>query len=187
MADYQSNTDVTTALMNLRPSMIKAKDEKELTSIILEECIRLTNSEVGYLHFYDEEKKDIVLNYWSKNVFANCGVNQSQHYPLEKAGIWADCVRVRKSVIHNDYVNYKDKKGVPEGHFPIKRHMSVPVFDEAGKLVVIFGVGNKVEPYDDTDVEKLQIFGNALLNTFAFWRKEKVLDDKMQELKKLGV
>lgn len=178
-----TNDDLLDALMSLRPGNLTATTEKELTAQILEECVKLTNSDVGYLHFYDEETKDITLNYWSKNVFKSCGVSQDQHYPLEKAGNWADCVRERKTIIHNDFATSPNQKGVPEGHFPINRHMSVPIFKD-DKIVLILGVGNKELPYDDSDVEKIEMFGKILVDTFEYWKESKKID---QSARKYGV
>ncbi len=172
---------VLKALMNLRPDNITATTKKELTSQVLEECVKLTKSDVGYLHFYDEEKKDITLNYWSKNVFPNCGVSQNQHYSLDRAGNWADCVRERQPVIHNDFANSPNQKGLPKGHFPLNRHMSVPIF-EGEKIVLILGVGNKKEPYDETDVKNIEMFGKVLLDTFIYWEEKNKLKKELETL-----
>lgn len=84
---------------------------------------------------------------WSQNTDSLCRAPFERHYPLNKAGIWADSVRLSHSVIHNDYVVETGKNGLPVGHVPIKRHMSVPVIDISGKIKIIAGVVNKIEPY----------------------------------------
>ncbi|MEW6501649.1 MAG: response regulator [Thermodesulfobacteriota bacterium] len=135
--------------------------EKNLTDYALEVAVRLTGSEVGYLHFYDEERQSLGLFTWSKNVYAGCSAAKTSHYPLAEAGIWADCIRQRQPVIHNDYPVRIDRKGLPDGHFPLRRHLSVPVFDE-GKIVAVAGVGNKREPYDETDIRQLGLFMGSM-------------------------
>jgi signal transduction histidine kinase/ABC-type nitrate/sulfonate/bicarbonate transport system substrate-binding protein/ActR/RegA family two-component response regulator len=148
--------------------------EKELFNYALEEAVRLTKSKCGYLHFVDDNENSISLNTWSKETLKICKAEKTPHYPLASAGIWADCVRLRKPVIHNDYPNYPDKKGFPEGHFPILRHMSVPVFD-AEKIVAIIGVGNKEEPYDDADQRQLHLF---FVSTWDIIKQKKYEKDK---------
>ena len=49
------------------------------------------------------------------------------------------------------------KKGYPEGHFHVSRHLSVPVF-EKDRIVAVAGVGNKEEPYDEFDVSQFDLF-----------------------------
>ncbi|NND84365.1 MAG: GAF domain-containing protein, partial [Acidimicrobiia bacterium] len=138
-------------------------DGKALRAQALEFAVELTDSHGGYLHFFDDETQTIDLEVWSQEVYDYCEVEQAQHYPIESAGIWADCVRLRRPVMHNDYPNMPEeaKQGLPEGHFALYRHLAVPVI-EHGKVVAIGGVGNKEEPYDHDDVEALQLFMNSM-------------------------
>ncbi|MCP4714476.1 MAG: GAF domain-containing protein, partial [Deltaproteobacteria bacterium] len=76
-------------------------------------------------------------------------------------GVWADCLRLRKHVIHNDYPSLGNKKGLPEGHIRLRRHMSIPVFDD-DKIVAVAGVGNKENPYDLSDVRQLSLLMNGM-------------------------
>ncbi len=74
-----------------------------------------------------------------------CRSAEGLHYPLANAGIWADSIRLRSVVVHNDYDTIADKRGLPEGHFPLRRHLGVPVFD--GEVIVAAaGVSNKDTP-----------------------------------------
>ncbi|WP_300673882.1 GAF domain-containing protein [Desulfoluna sp.] len=146
----------------LRLSQGTWTSEQALTDFALEQGVRLTRSEVGYLHFYDEELKSLMLHAWSRKVLKGCRSESADHYPLEKAGVWADCVRERRAVIHNDYQSLAGRQGLPEGHFELVRHMSIPVFD--GKRIMgVAGVGNKQEAYDESDIRQLNLFMNNLM------------------------
>ena len=146
---------------------------EELLSHALEEAVKLTQSKVGYLHFFLHDGKNLHLYKWSKEVFEKCSTDQPSHYPLDQAGIWADSIRLRKPVIHNDYQNAAEKKGLPEGHFPLERHLSMPVF-EKDKIVVVVGVGNKEEPYDNVDVRKLNLF---MTNMWSIIKQRRMSED----------
>ena len=107
---------------------------------------------------------------------------------MTSAGIWADCARLRKPVVHNDYQNLPEKKGSPEGHFPVTRHMSVPVFD-GGRIVAITGVGNKEMPYDDSDINQLSLFMNSTWSIYKNKRsedEEKLNEARLEALYELG-
>ncbi|MBK7584627.1 MAG: GAF domain-containing protein, partial [Myxococcales bacterium] len=136
---------------------LRTADEKELIDFALESAVALTGSEVGYLHFVDDDQQNLTLYTWSERTLQNCSVGTERHYPLSLAGIWADCVRLRRPVIHNDYATAEGKKGLPEGHFPLVRHLSTCVV-ERDKVTVVAGVGNKPTPYQDDDVRQLQLF-----------------------------
>jgi DNA-binding response OmpR family regulator len=79
---------------------MRNKSERELTDYALEECVRLTNSRIGYIHFVEDDQNSINLYTWSAEALKNCVIPESTHYALEKAGIWADCVRKKVPVIH---------------------------------------------------------------------------------------
>lgn len=144
-------------------NQLETSSEQELADYALEEAVRLTSSKAGYLHFLQEDEKTIAMFSWSKAVYDECSAAKLTHYSLEQAGIWADAARLKKPVIHNDYQNILDKKGYPEGHFHVVRHMSVPVIDK-DRLVAIAGVGNKEKPYDETDVRQLALYMNSMWN-----------------------
>ncbi|MEW6107858.1 MAG: GAF domain-containing protein [Nitrospirota bacterium] len=165
-----------------RLSRMTNASEKELTDFALEECVRLTFSRIGYLHFINEDQKSLRLYSWSKDVLRECSAEKEQHYPLENAGVWADCVRQRNPVIHNDYQSLKDKKGYPGGHIHISRHMSVPVFDN-GKIIVVAGVGNKAEPYNESDVRQLSLFMNDMWKIYNYNRMQKERERLISELR----
>jgi signal transduction histidine kinase len=176
--ELKFNEERLTALLKM--TQLKGLSEKEYIDYTLEECVRLTNSKVGYLHFINEDQNSLSLYTWSKGVLEHCTATKTPHYPIEKAGIWADCFREKKPVIHNDYDNYPQKKGYPEGHFPVKRHMSIPVFDR-DKVVSIVGVGNKEDPYNDSDTRQLYLFMDRMWRIIKQNRNDELL--KKSELK----
>lgn len=138
-----------------------AASEREIADVALEEAVRLTGSEIGYLHFINPDQASLQLFTWTKAVRQQCYTEEESHYPLEKAGVWVDCVRWRRPVFHNDYQNLPNKKGYPVGHIHLVSHLSVPVI-ENDTVVAVAGVGNKKEPYDDTDARQLSLFMNSM-------------------------
>jgi len=128
----------------------------EITSFALEEAIRLTESKVGYLAFASEDENTLRMYSWSTDAIKGCNIKHKQTtYSIDKMGLWGEAMRQRKPIITNDYTAPNLlKKGQPEGHVKILRHMNVPILDQ-GKIVIIAGVGNKESPYDDTDVRQL--------------------------------
>ncbi len=121
--------------------------ERDAYQAFLDLVVELTGSEIGYLHLYDEASREIQLNVWSDAVIGGCTTVHDSHYPLPAAGIWADCVRNRRTAIHNDYGALPDQQRLPEGHFPLHRHMSLLVFG-GDRIIAIVGVGNAPAPYD---------------------------------------
>lgn len=157
----------------------------------LEAAQHITASTVGYLHFINPDQRTIELCAWSRDTLAQCRADYDQHYPLDQAGIWADCVRLKRAVIHNDYAAVAVRRGLPIGHIELKRHMAVPVTD-GNDVRMIIGVGNKADDYDDDDAEVLQALADGLWGIVTRVRadtrlrsSERMLRDA-QELARLG-
>jgi hypothetical protein len=168
------------ALLNL--TQMEITYEKEITAFALEEAVRLTRSAGGYLHFFNEDEQTIQLYSWSKDVLKTCTAAEEHHYPLDEAGVWADSIRFRKAVIHNNYQSLADKKGYPEGHFHLMRHLGIPLFD-GNRIVGVTGVGNKEEPYDESDARQITLFMNSMWGILKQRRSEQERDKLIRGLK----
>lgn len=131
-------------------------DIDQLLSEVLDTAERLTASNIGFFHFVDPDQTSLRLQAWSTNTLRNMctAEGKGQHYPVTRAGIWAECLRQGRAVICNDYDAAEGKCGLPQGHAPVTRLVSVPVPGEGGFGAVI-GVGNKAEDYDQDDVDIL--------------------------------
>ena len=122
----------------------------------------LTDSKIAYLATMNDSEDVLTMLGWSKSAMAACMmIDKPIVYPLEQTGLWGDCVRQRQAVITNDYEASESptKKGYPDDHVQVVRHMNVPMWD-GGKIVGLIGVGNKVGEYTDEDAQKLQAFAN---------------------------
>ena len=134
-----------------------------ITHHALEEGVRLTGSQIGYLAFLNEDESVLTMHAWSKGAMAQCAMaDKPIVYSVETTGLWGEAIRQRKPLITNDYAAPSPlKKGCPEGHVPIRRHMNLPVFD-GDRIVAVAGVGNKDEDYDASDVQQLTLLMDGM-------------------------
>ena len=131
---------------------------QEFLNFSLDHAIRLTNSKIGYIYFYSEDRKEFILNAWSKGVMEECAVQNPQTcYELEKTGIWGEAVRQQKPILINNFEAHNPlRKGYPEGHVRLNKFLTVPVFNQ-GHIVAVVGVANKATDYDESDVLQLTL------------------------------
>ncbi len=146
-------------LMEFRLRLLMLPDScsiKEVLRATLDEAERLTESTVGFFHFLEADQTTISLQAWSTNTEKNlCRIEGSPgHYPLSNAGVWADAIRERRVLIHNNYEALSKRKGTPQGHVKLERELVVPV-TRGEKIMAIIGIGNKAEDYDEDDVKLL--------------------------------
>jgi signal transduction histidine kinase/CheY-like chemotaxis protein/HPt (histidine-containing phosphotransfer) domain-containing protein len=135
----------------------------DITRFVLEEGVRLTESQIGYLAFLNEDETVLTMEAWSTTAMEQCRIiDRPIVYPLETTGLWGEAVRQRKPIITNDYAAPNPhKKGYPEGHVHVARHMNVPIFD-GDRVVVVAGVGNKQQAYNESDVRQLTLLMNGM-------------------------
>lgn len=155
-AQQAANESRLVALLRLND--MNASSLRELTDFALEEAVRLTRSKIGYLAFVNEDESVLTMYSWSREAMRECGIaDKPLEYPLAGTGLWGEAVRQRRAVITNDYAAPNPgKKGYPSGHVAVHRHMNTPIFD-GERIVIVAGVGNKDEEYDETDVRQLTL------------------------------
>jgi PAS domain S-box-containing protein len=153
-----------------------ALPDKELYDYVLDYVVRVTGSTIGFFHLVSDDQKNVIMTTWNTEALRNCTALYATHYPLEQAGNWVDCVRLRRAVIYNEFPISPNQKGLPEGHTPIRRFMSVPVV-EGDKVRIIFGVGNKSEEYNELDAGRIQVVANDLQRIMAQRRAETTLSN----------
>ncbi|MCD4674534.1 MAG: cache domain-containing protein, partial [Desulfobacula sp.] len=136
----------------------------ELTEFALDEAINLTQSDIGFLAFLNEDETQLTMHTWSKHAMKNCDVvDKILKRPVKETGQWGEAIRRREAVIINDYENFDSpgKKGYPQGHVTILRHMNIPVFD-GEKIVALAGVANKSLDYNESDVHQLTLMMDGM-------------------------
>jgi diguanylate cyclase (GGDEF)-like protein/PAS domain S-box-containing protein/putative nucleotidyltransferase with HDIG domain len=132
---------------------------------VLNQMLKMTDSEFGYIYLFDEETNEFILNSWSTGVMAECLVSEKNTiYQLEKTGIWGEVVRQRKPIVVNDFnIPNPLKKGYPEGHVKLNKWMAIPVFED-NKIVATVGLANKTEDYDDNDIYQVTALMSGVWN-----------------------
>ncbi|RQW86645.1 MAG: PAS domain S-box protein, partial [Geobacter sp.] len=143
-------------LMETRLSLLEFATNHSLDELLtkaLDMVGELVKSPIGFYHFVAADQQTLSLQQWSTRTLqefchAEC---RGMHYSLDQAGVWADGVRGKKPVVHNDYWSLPGKKGLPEGHAALIRELVVPILRE-DQVVAILGVGNKSSDYTEQDV-----------------------------------
>jgi PAS domain S-box-containing protein len=157
----------------------------ELLRATLDELEILTGSQVGFYHFLEADQKTLSLQTWSTRTLQEMctAEGRGHHYDIEEAGIWVDCVRERRPVIHNDYASLpaSRRKGMPTRHAKIVRELVVPVF-RGEQIVAILGVGNKLTDYTPSDTESVSNFAELAWDIAERKRVEETLRETSERL-----
>lgn len=162
------NEDITErkrseTIMQKRFELMEYADQHSLEEImqkIIDEVSNLTGSNVGFF-IMEADQTSPGLQSWPANTLSlfDVPVSEGQHWSVEQAGAWAEAVRHRRSIIHNDYKSLPNKKILPPGHAPIIREMLIPFFRNE-KILAVIGMANKLEEYTQEDLETAEQFAD---------------------------
>ena len=153
----------------------------------LDEITLFDGSAIGFYHFVEPDEKTLSLQAWSTHTLEEfCKAEgKGMHYDIDKAGVWVDCVKQGKPVIHNDYASTPDRKGLPDGHAAVIRELVVPVY-RGGKVVSILGVGNKPSDYTEKDAEAVSYLADVVWEIVKRKQTEQFLNEIQSRLSLLG-
>ena len=127
----------------------------------LEQLVRLTKSEVGWIGFPDEAETVLTVHSWQVNPGHGSDGGSPVQIEVERADVFADAIRERRVVVINDYVGPHGSGAFPATNLAIARIMIVPVF-ENDRIVAVAGVGNKATEYDLSDARQLTLLTDGM-------------------------
>ncbi len=143
--------DLVLARMRLREYGVELSSDG-FRQKALDEICALTNSPIGFFHLLAPSRNTVSLHTWStRTVDEFCRVTEGgPHRDLDQAGMWAECVHRRESMIYNDFASMPGRKGLPPGHAELQRMLTFPL-KRGEEIVAVLGIGNKERDYTERD------------------------------------
>ncbi|WP_353115746.1 PAS domain-containing protein [Nitratidesulfovibrio sp.] len=173
-----------------RLSRMDAAPERSIMRFALEQAVRLTGSELGYLALVDGGRVTADGVLWSHLVTqpgvvtappgafpegrADGGADGRADGRAVVAGPWSEVARTGQPEVRNGVpAGGTGEPGVPGeepahrvGGISLWRHLAVPVQEE-GRLVAVAGVANKDLPYERADRRQLDLFMHGMWEHIA--------------------
>lgn len=168
LEDRHRNESALSALVEMM--RMPREDFDAILGHALDKAVEVTGSTIGYVAALSRETNSLRMLAWSAGAMRGCSINKYPiDYDLSSAGIWAEPVRLEKSMIINDYSlsTYDSlKKGTPTGHVKIEKLLMIPIF-HGKELVGTAGVGNKQRDYTWADEKLLGTLMEGLFDIYA--------------------
>lgn len=145
------------------------RDFSDVVNYALDESLKLTESQIGYVATYDKTSHRLKMLSWSKSAMRTCSMGKYPvEFDLDNTGIWGEPVRRAKTVVVNDYESDTKviKKGTPMGHVSLKRLLMVPIIYQ-GQVIGTAGVGNKESEYTWFDEVQLTLIMEELFSIYS--------------------
>jgi len=156
---------------------------EEIMQMATDEVSNLTGSAFGFFHILEADQATPGLQIWptdTLNAF-NVPLSEGRHRPVEQAGVWAEAIRQRRAIIHNDYEALPVKKDLPPGHAPIIRELVIPIIRNE-KILAVMGIANKPKEYSQQDLETAERFVDYAWDITERKQMEVALSDERNQL-----
>jgi diguanylate cyclase (GGDEF)-like protein len=170
-------------LLELSQNSYRLSD-KEIIQQALAFAVQATKSEIGFLNLINNGHKTFQFVGWSEIEFPQGEIESGKNYDIDQAGAWAECVRIGKPVINNDFHYSSDKNYLPESFLNLFRHVSVPL-QEKDSFRFILSVGNKATDYDSSDIVPISLVGDFLVRVLNARQVEVAYSDAKHQYNQL--
>lgn len=140
----------------LRLGMMEKYSLQEKYDFILRRIVQITRSEEGYLALVNSAQTHLTIcSYIVFNEHDTEDRKGELTLPrsIEYGGLPGKAVRQKTAIIANTMEDGKNEENYPYCT-ELKRHLDVPIFND-GKIVIVAGVSNNNEAYDNTDIRQM--------------------------------
>jgi len=160
---------------------------------VLESVQRLTASEHGYVSEIDRETGANVGHTLTAMMGDSCTVSdehQKISFPRDEDGrygcLWGHALNTGEPFFTNNSKQHPEAKGLPDGHVPIERFMSVPV-KYAGEVVGQIALANPLQDYTEDHLGAVQrlsdLYAIAIHRHYALEDREQMEQQLRQSQK----
>jgi PAS domain S-box-containing protein len=152
----------------------------EIAAVVHERALQLTDSLYGYVSSIDPVSKAAVGHTLSAMMNKDlCQVRDKQiAFPLGETGypaLFGHALNTRQAFFTNDPASHPAASGLPPGHLPLTRFLTVPAIYE-GELFGQIALANAADDYTEKDIATVE----ALANLFATAVYRKRMEETLQ-------
>jgi PAS domain S-box-containing protein len=179
----RKRSEALTAIRLRLQEFASSHSPTDLLQKALDEVEAVTGSRMGFFHYLKADQRTPSLQVWSTRTVSELDTAQEKprHYGVDPGGIWADCLRKRVPIIHNEDDRLPNRKGTSEGRAPMIREVVVPIFRQ-DKIVAVLGVGNKAAGYTTEDVSTVSYLADMAWEIAERRRVEQEREDLQLQL-----
>jgi len=175
-AERQRRADVEAALAQLSRALLSPATLDDIAALVIEAAVRLTGSVYAYAGHIDPQSGALVVSSMTQSALDACRFEGRQPIMSDFKGLWGWVLTHRQPLISNDPAADERAVGLPAGHFPIHRFLSVPGLLR-GALVGQLSVANKDSNYTADDQELLE----RLATIYALALQRQRAEDSLRE------
>jgi len=160
------------ATLELAQALIEPASVDEVSYILLEHAKRITGSTFGYVGYIDPDTGYLISSTLTRDIWEDCQVPDKDFVFEDFGGLWGWVLENREPLLTNSPSDDPRSSGVPEGHLPIQRFLSVPAM-VGEQLVGQVSLANPDRDYVARDLELVEHLASLYaLAVQRHWRED---------------
>lgn len=184
-AELMRKNDLNARLAIISAELLSAEyDITRIADLVLGTAKELTGSSMGYVSEINPRTKELILLAFPEQ--CKTEIRQTV-FPIGQDGkyngLWGYSLNTGEAFYSNAPKNHPGSKGVPEGHIPIERFLSSPVFSE-GKLTGQIALANPLKDYTDADLDTVRRLSDLYALAIQRYQHEREKENLKQQLQK---
>jgi PAS domain S-box-containing protein len=179
---WQQEADA--AIADLSKGLLESIPIDDISYRVLEHAKRLTGSTFGYVGYIDPESGYLVSSTMTRDVWDQCHVPEKDIVFEKFGGLWGWVLENRQPLMTNAPSEDPRSSGVPVGHVPIERFLSVPAMI-GGELVGQIALANPESDYGERDMRLTQRLASIYALALQRKRAEDALAAYSHQLKEM--
>ncbi|MCJ7596327.1 MAG: PAS domain S-box protein, partial [Desulfobacterales bacterium] len=145
-----------------KPLVSPSSRIEEIAHLVLEKARDLTGSLHGYVSSIDPRNGDNVCHTLTEMLTDRCKISEKQRKIVFSRGedgvypsLWGYSLNTQQAFLTNSPEDHQASKGLPDGHIPVTRFLSVPVL-LGNEVVGQIALANKDMDYHERDLEAIR-------------------------------
>lgn len=171
---------VNAGIARLSHALLSPASIEEISTLVLQLALRLTESAFGYVGYIDPKTGYLVSPTLTSEIWEDCRVPDKSVVFETFGGLWGWVLENQRSLLTNDPANDPRSTGTPAGHLPIRRFLSAPALI-GRELVGQVALANPDHNYREQDLALVERL--AMLYALALQRRrsEEALRRSLEE------
>ncbi len=156
-------------MFELSRKVLMAESIEEISVITLNEAQKITGSRFGFVGHVDKTTGFLVCPTMTHDIWDQCSVSGKSIVFEKHGGLFGWVLGNKKALMTNDPAHDVRSTGVPSGHIPINRFISVPAL-HGNVLIGQIALANAERDYNDEDIAAMERL--ALIYALGIRRKQ---------------
>ncbi|MDH4322211.1 MAG: GAF domain-containing protein, partial [Desulfobulbaceae bacterium] len=170
-------SQLDSALTALSADLLAEMSLEEITGTVINKSRSLTRSRFAFAGYIDHDTGNLVCPVAISDIIAECKLADQQMIFSKCAGLWGWVIDNREAIIANEPQKDPRATGLPAGHIPIERFLSVPAMINQ-ELVGIVALANSDQDYTERDLKAI----DRIATLFALAIQRKRTEESMHRL-----